>query len=229
MGDLAMGRLTERHPTRLVWWTFLVTVIAALSYASRLSGGKPPKNYLYTWGAVANGTVQYALLLGFLAPIAIGLSRTELGLRRPRSWPAALGWSIVAALTILIVSGALAPFLHPGQEQGLTPSGWDGHRAAQFGANFAVVAVVAPIVEELTFRGVGFGLIAPYTRVGAILGVGLAFALAHGLVDAFPIFVVFGSALAWLRDRTGSILPGIAIHASWNAITLLQAVHWFRA
>ena len=97
MGDLAMGRLTERHPTRLVWWTFLVTVVAALSYASRLGGGKPPKDYLYTWGAVANGAVQYALLLGFLAPIAIGLSRDELGLKRPRSWGAAFGWSVVAA------------------------------------------------------------------------------------------------------------------------------------
>ena len=229
MGDLAMGRLTERHPTRLVWWTFLVTVVAALAYASRLGGGKPPKDYLYTWGAVANGAVQYALLLGFLAPIAIGLSRDELGLRRPRSWGAAFGWSVVAAVTIVVAAAVLAPFLHPGQEQGLTPSGWDSHRAAQFGANFAIVALVAPIVEELTFRGVGFGLISPYSRAGAIVAVGLAFALAHGLVDALPIFIVFGSSLAWLRDRTGSILPGIVIHASWNAVTLLQAVHWFRA
>jgi membrane protease YdiL (CAAX protease family) len=224
-----MGRLTDRHPTRLAWWTFLVTVIAALAYASRLGGGKPPKDYLYTWGAVANGAVQYALLLGFLAPIALGLSRDELGLRRPRSWPAALGWSLVAAGTILLAAAVVAPFLHPGQEQGLTPSGWDGDRAAQFGANFAIVVIVAPLAEELTFRGAGFGLIAPYSREGAILGVGIAFALAHGLVDALPIFVVFGCSLAWLRDRTGSILPGIVIHASWNAITLLDAVHWFRA
>jgi len=224
-----MGRLTERHPTRLAWWTLLVTVVAALAYASRLSGGKPPKDYLYTWGAVANGAVQYALLLGFLAPIAVGLSRDQLGLRRPRSWPAALGLSLLAAGTILLATAVLAPLLHPGQEQGLTPSGWDGHRAAQFGANFAIVALVAPIAEELTFRGVGFGLIRPYTRIGAIVAVGLAFALAHGLVEALPIFVVFGTALAWLRDRTESILPGIAIHATWNALTLLQAVHWFRA
>jgi len=224
-----MGRLTERHPTRLVWWAFLVTVVVALCYGSRLSGGKPPKDYLYTWGAVANGAVQYALLLGFLAPIAIGLSRDELGLRRPRSWPAALGWGLVAAGTILLAMAILAPFLDPGQEQGLTPSGWDAHRGAQFGANFAIVALVAPLVEELTFRGVGFGLIAPYSRAGAIVIVGLAFAAAHGLVDALPIFLVFGCSLAWLRDRTGSILPGIVIHASWNAVTLLYAVHWFRA
>jgi membrane protease YdiL (CAAX protease family) len=224
-----MGRLTERHPTRLVWWTFLVTVLAALAYGSRLGGGKPPKDYLYTWGAVANGGIQYALLLGFLAPIAIGLSREELGLRRPRSWPAALGWALVAAGSILLATAVLAPLLHPGQEQGLTPSGWDGHRATQFFANFAIVSLVAPLVEELTFRGAGFGLIAPYSRLGAIVAVGVAFALAHGLLQALPIFVVFGCALAWLRDRTESILPGMAIHASWNALTLLQAVHWFRA
>jgi membrane protease YdiL (CAAX protease family) len=226
-----MGRLIdgERHPTRLTWWFVLVTLLAALAYASRVAGGKPPKNYLYTWGAVANGAVQYAVLLGFLAPIVIGLSRRELGLRRPRSWRAAFGWSIVAALAIVAITGIVAPFLHPGQEQGLTPSGWDANRAPQFAANFVVVALVAPIAEELTFRGAGYGLIAPYTRVGAIVAVGLAFALAHGLLDALPIFVVFGSALAWLRDRTGSIFPGLVIHACWNAITLLDAVHWFRA
>ena len=219
----------REHPGRLACWTFLVGVVVALAYASRASGGKPPKDYLYTWSAVANGVIQYSVLLVFLAGIAIGVSTEQLGLTRPRSWGAAVGWSIAVFVSVFIVGSILNPLLHPGREQGLTPAGWDGHRAAEFAANFAVIALVAPVAEEVTFRGVGFGLIAPYTRVGAILGVGLAFALAHGLVDAFPIFVVFGSALAWLRDRTGSILPGIAIHASWNAITLLQAVHWFRA
>jgi hypothetical protein len=228
VGDVAVGRLTaRRHPNRLVGWLVLVGVLAAIAYASRDEGGKPPKNYLYTWNAFANGIVQYALLLGFLAPIVIGLSRSELGLRRPRSWPAAFGWSVVAFVAVFIVASALAPFLHPDQEQGLTPSGWDSSRATQYAANFLVIVVVAPIVEELTFRGAGYGLIAPYSRVAAIVGAGLTFGLAHGLVDALPILVVFGVSLAWLRDRTGSIYPGIVIHSCWNAITLIEAVHWF--
>jgi membrane protease YdiL (CAAX protease family) len=227
-----MGRLTgafERHPTRLAWWTFLVGVIVTLSYASRSAGGKPPRDYLYTWNAVANGALQYALLLGFLAPIAIGLPRRQLGLVQPRSWPRALAWSLGALGVVLLVATLLGPLLHPDREQGLTPSGWDGHRATQFAANFVVIALVAPLVEELTFRGVGYGLIAPYGRVLAIVGVGIAFGLAHGLVEALPILVAFGTSLAVVRDRTGSIFPGIVMHACWNGATLLDAVHWFHA
>jgi CAAX protease family protein len=223
-----MGRLSvERHPTRLVWWTVLVGVVATLAYATRISGGKPPKDFVYTWSAVANGLVEYGLLLALLAPLAMGLSREELGLRRPRSWPRALGWSIAAVVAIFAVTAALAPLLHPDREQGLAPSGWDGHRATQFAANFAVIAVIAPVAEELTFRGVGFALIAPYGRALAIVSVGLAFGLAHGLVEALPVLVFFGTALAWLRSRTQSVFPGMVVHAGWNAVALLTAVDWF--
>jgi hypothetical protein len=43
------------------------------------------------------------------------------------------------------------PLLHGGREQGLTPTSWQPDRAGAFAANFVVVAVYAPIVEELTF------------------------------------------------------------------------------
>jgi membrane protease YdiL (CAAX protease family) len=217
----------RRYPARLACWCILVGVVVALAYASRVSGGKPPKNYLYTWSAVANGAIQYGVLLAFLAAIAYGVSREQLGLTRPRSWPAAAGWSLAAFVSVFVVGALLDPLLHPGREQGLTPPGWDGHRATQFAANFAVIALVAPVAEELTFRGVGFGLLAPYGRALAIVAVGVAFGLAHGLVEALPILVCFGIALAWLRSRTASVFPGMVVHAAWNAIALLSAVHWF--
>jgi len=229
MGALAVGRLIDRHPVRLQLWCLLVGIVVVIAYAGRASSGKPPKNYLYTWVAVANGVVEYSVLLVFLAALAIGVSRAQLGLVRPRSWGAALGWSIAAFVAVFVVGSILSPILHPEREQGLTPTGWDGHRAAQFAANFAVIALVAPVAEELTFRGVGFGLIAPYGRTLAIVAVGLAFGLAHGLVEALPILVFFGIALAWVRSRTGSVFPGMVVHAGWNAVALLNAVHWFHA
>jgi membrane protease YdiL (CAAX protease family) len=222
--------LFRRHPARLACWCLLVGVVVALAYASRATGGKPPRDYLYTWSAVANGAIQYAVLLAFLAGIAIGVSTEQLGLRRPRSWWAAVGWCVAAIVAVFVVGDLLNPILHPGREQGLTPAGWDGHRAAEFAANFVVIALVAPVAEELTFRGAGFGLIAPYVGRGlAIVAVGLAFGLAHGLVEALPILVFFGIALAWLRSRTESVYPGMVVHACWNSIALLSAVHWFHA
>ena len=42
------------------------------------------------------------------------------------------------------------------------PKAWDSSRAAPFIANCAVVALVAPFVEELLFRGLGYGLLTQF-------------------------------------------------------------------
>ena len=73
---------------------------------------------------------------------------------------------------ILIVGAALDPFLDAGEEQGLTPSEWDSGRAAAFAANAIVVVGIAPVIEELTYRGLGFSLLRPYGEAAAIVGVG---------------------------------------------------------
>src|SRR5215211_1848479 len=108
--------------------------------------------------------------------------RSVLGFRRPSSWWRALGISMLVVIALLVASAIVAPFGDPEQEQGLIPSGWDSHRIAQFTAFAIVVTLVGPIVEELMFRGVGYGLLEPFGRSRAIIIVGLAFALIHGLV-----------------------------------------------
>ena len=57
-----------------------------------------------------------------------------------------------------------------------------------------------------------------------ILGTALAFALGHGLIIGLPALLAFGIGLAWLRDRTGSVYPGIALHALFNGAALIVAV-----
>ena len=114
--------------------------------------------------------------------------------------------------------------LHAGKEQGFTPDRWDSHRAGAFVANFVVIALIGPAVEELTFRGLGFSLLAKIGSVVAVVVVGLSFGLAHGLVNGLPILAIFGAVLALLRQRTGSVYPGIAVHGAFNAIQLITAV-----
>jgi membrane protease YdiL (CAAX protease family) len=104
------------------------------------------------------------------------------------------------------------------------PKTWHPAHAAPFVANFIVVAIVAPVVEELTFRGLGYRLLEPFGRWVAILGVGLAFGLAHGLVEALPILAAFGAGLAYVRMRTGSVYPGMLVHATFNGLVLIVAV-----
>ena len=129
-------------------------------------------------------------------------------------------------VAVLAVGAAVAAFGGDAEkEQGLIPESFDSHKIAQFAAFTAIVTVVAPIVEELMFRGVGYGLLERFGRTTAVILVGLAFALIHGLVAGFPVIATFGIGLAYLRSRTDSIYPCILLHASFNAAGL---AYWHR-
>jgi hypothetical protein len=224
--------VSERLGTgRLVAWSSIVGVLALLSYAGRYAGGEQPKEPLYRWDQFVGGLVQFLVLLGLMLLVAVGLPKREIfALRRPRSWGRAAKVGAGVVVAILVVSAALDPVLHPGKEQDLAPHGWEPRHAAAFGANFVVVALVAPIVEELTFRGLGFTLLdARFGRWPAIVLVGVVFGLAHGLVDALPPLIVFGACLAYLRSRTASVYPGMILHASYNSLVLLFAVDFFHS
>jgi membrane protease YdiL (CAAX protease family) len=58
----------------------------------------------------------------------------------------------------------------------------------------------------------------------AIVGTGVIFGLAHGLVLALPILVGFGIGLAWLRSRSESVYPGMVLHGLFNAASLALGV-----
>jgi membrane protease YdiL (CAAX protease family) len=60
--------------------------------------------------------------------------------------------------------------------------------------------------------------------MSSILLVGLAFGLAHGLVEAELVLIPFGVGLAYLRDRTESVFPGMLVHGLFNGIALAVAV-----
>ena len=210
---------------RLAGWTLFVLLFAALNYGSRASSGTPDRDILYRYSTAVSGAIQYALILGVMLLIARGLSKRDaFALRRPRSWPAALGLGVTILIAVYVIAALLNPLLHPGKEQGLTPTGWEAAHAGAFAANFFVVCVIAPVVEELTFRGLGYTLLVRFGVWPAILLTGLAFGLAHGLVDGLPELVLFGCMLAWLRSRTDSVYPAMLVHGTFNAIALVAAV-----
>lgn len=229
MGSLGLGRVEEirEHPRatrKLAWWLLLVSFLAAANYAARFESGKPPKDVLYHWDNAVGGAVQFLVILGLALAIARGVPGL-LALRRPRSWRGAAGGAFAILVAVYALTAIVAPILHPGREQGLTPDHWDSSRAAPFFANAVVVCVLAPFVEEITFRGVGFGLLA--ARLGgepAVVASGVLFGLAHGLVEALPLLVAFGIGLAWLRERQGSTIPGMILHATFNAVALAASI-----
>jgi CAAX protease family protein len=216
--------------TRLAFWTALVAVISALNYAARFSGSHAAttsaRNAVYSYSDFAGGLVVYVFWLVLVLGIAVGRSDL-LALVRPISWARAAGLAAAAIAGIYVVEilVSLLPLPEsPGKEQGLAPTHWEPAHAGAFAANMVLFALVAPVVEELTFRGLGQSLLAFLGRWPSILLVGVAFGLAHGLVEALLVLVPFGIALAWLRDRTRSVYPGIVVHGLFNAIALIAAV-----
>jgi membrane protease YdiL (CAAX protease family) len=206
-------------------WTLFVAAFAALSYGSRVSGGRPDANVLYRWTTFESFVVQYAVIAVIVWGIAgLGNRRELFAARRPLSWGRAARIGVAIIVAMIVLSAILDPILHPGQEQGLTPKHWEGSHAAQYVANALAIAVVAPVVEELTFRGLGFSLLQPFGEWTAIVLVGVLFGLAHGLVQALPLLVGLGIGLAYLRSRVDSVYPGMIVHGLFNATALVLAV-----
>jgi uncharacterized protein len=204
-------------------WGVLVALLVLIGYASRASGGKPPADAAYKYSTAIGGLVQYAIILAVI--LAIARPEWELfALRRPSSFRRVVTASLVALVAAFVVNGIVSAYTNPGGEQGLVPKDWDSSRAAPYVVNFIVFVAVAPVVEEMTFRGLGYSLLEPLGAPVAVVSIGLLFGLAHGLLEALPVLVVFGAGLAFIRSRTGSIYPGIAVHATFNAVALIGSL-----
>jgi uncharacterized protein len=207
---------------RLVLWLALVAFFIAVQYAAR-SAGDSETDPLYRWSFAVGSVIQEAIFLLIVLAIA-GFSVARLGLGLPaRKWRAT-GLAIAAFFVIQIFEFAYNAIAHPGNEQGLTPDRWQPSHAAAYVANGVVVCTLVPFVEELTFRGLGFYLLRWYGKWIAVLGTGVLFGLSHGLVLSLPIIVVFGCALAWIREQTASVVPGMFLHATFNLVALVAAV-----
>ena len=87
----------------------------------------------------------------------------------------------------------------------------------------AHAGAVAPVCEEVLYRGIllsGALRCLPDRPWTAAVAVSLLFALAHGsLVALLPLCLV-GVVCAALFLRTGSLLPGMALHMAFNAANL---------
>jgi membrane protease YdiL (CAAX protease family) len=162
------------------------------------------------------------LLLTLLIARGIPL-RDAFALRRPRSWAQALRIAGVALAGIWITSLVLElSFGHAAREQAV-PQFWDPSRAGWFGASAIAIAIFVPIVEESLCRGIGFTLLQRWGDAVAVIGSAVAFALAHGAVLDLPWVLVTGIGLGYLRSRTASLYPCVALHATVNGIAVLVA------
>jgi len=131
----------------------------------------------------------------------------------------ALLLTIVSTLNLLIRLVPLSAW-----EEALFNRMGDGSVAAVL-----AVCVMAPLLEEMLFRGIVLrGFLQRYPRWQAIFMSALLFGAAHLNIYQFVVGCVMGTVLAWLYERTRSLIPCIALHATYNCATLLLA-EWLDA
>ena len=86
------------------------------------------------------------------------------------------------------------------------------------------IAFCPGVFEELAFRGVVQGrMLLLFGRPGHLHLTAVAFALAHGVTAALPIHFGIGLYLCVLRERTGSLWPGMLLHMLYNGALVVHA------
>jgi membrane protease YdiL (CAAX protease family) len=166
------------------------------------------------------GALIFGALL-FARPAAGLLAEPEdLGLRRALRNPIWL--SIATYFGYIACAIVVALLLAPEQEDITRDLGGDEGVLGSVIAGFLII-VVAPVSEEVFFRGFFFrGLRRGMPVAVAALISSAIWGLLHytgaGTWGVVVQIMVFGLWLSWLYERTGSIYPTIAVHAVNNAV-----------
>jgi len=161
-----------------------------------------------------------ALLVAFGGPRGL---RDTLGFRYTSAADIAVALLVWLAAVVVgaLISAALVPLI--GQPQSNAVSLLRQSFDPLFiGVIVPTVCLLAPVCEELLFRGALFGWLRRLLPSPAAIALTAAvFAGAHLLPTLFPVLFVFGLGATWVRERTGSTLNSFAMHATQNTVAVL--------
>lgn len=159
------------------------------------------------------------------------MDRAELGLKGLPTWMdvglAPVGYIVATLLAAGLVAlvGQIFPNFDVGEAQQLSFSTyiWGVDRIIAF----IVLVVVAPIAEELIFRGWLYGKLRTkltaklgekWSLILAILMVSILFGIMHGQWNVGITVFVLSVVMCVLREITGTIYAGTLVHMLKNAI-----------
>lgn len=123
----------------------------------------------------------------------------------------------MASIVVQMVVGLLVPGFNADQAQDV---GFDGISAPiELVVAFVALVILAPIAEELIFRGYLFGSLRDNISVlPAAIITSAIFGLVHGQWNVGLDTFVLSLALCYLREKTGSIWAGVLLHAIKNGL-----------
>ncbi|MFO1081380.1 MAG: type II CAAX endopeptidase family protein [Reyranellaceae bacterium] len=200
---------------RIRWWSlaiFAAVAPAVLVAAVRLLEAHTMLPLLASFfGAGVVAVAAATAPLGAAAPAALGFRRT--------GWKSiVLGTLVALAISVAVTQLGIEP-------EGIKQAMDLARDPALFVAALAIMAGLAPLAEELVFRGLLYGWLAGLwgTRVAWLIS-SLAFAAAHVELAHVLLVLPLGLWLGWLRRRSGSLWPSLVAHMLNNALAVGAAL-----
>ena len=182
---------------------------------------------------VVNSVLYGSLILGIFGVIGFrGDSPITLfGLQPSRFPKAALTgalWLLITYPLILIIQETVQQFTGASDDSQLIVSYFLEHPDLRHRIAVILMAVVvAPVAEEIIFRGYFYGVIRCFGgRIPALLTSSLLFAAIHVHLPSIPGLFILAVILCFLYERTASLWAPIALHAAFNASTIIFLILW---
>lgn len=204
----------------------LIGTLIGVARGGREDAGQDTALLISTWLLILCQALVILVSLRVLILRKYGLTWADLGLRPvPGIWyRRAVLIAVVLIPVVAVINASVprlieAPFENP-QTLALAPAGFSWFALI----GMAVMGgIVAPIAEEIAFRGLFY----PWLRgrmgfPAAALISAVCFAGLHGVALLIPALTAVGLALAWIRERSGSIWPAAITHGTFNVMMILS-------
>jgi membrane protease YdiL (CAAX protease family) len=97
--------------------------------------------------------------------------------------------------------------------------------ASDFWLVAMLAGAIAPLTEEIFFRGFLQGALAQLfrSRWVAIIGTAAIFSVFHMTLENIPALFFLGVVLGYAYEKSGSLYRPMAIHLVFNALSILTA------
>ncbi|MGK2931938.1 MAG: lysostaphin resistance A-like protein, partial [Solirubrobacterales bacterium] len=186
-----------------------------------IDGSDPDDFALATTVAIQTCTaVGFVGVPFLLAMLAGGGAKAALGRLGFRSFRIRTGAKWIGLGTLTYFGLAIAYSVIVGQPEQDDIAGDFGPIPLQI----LMIVLIAPIAEEVCFRGMLFGGVRTrFPLPAAALIAGLVFGLLHYSTgwSAVPLLIGFGAILSVVYEKTDSLWPAIILHALNNGLALI--------
>lgn len=171
--------------------------------------------------------VSTPIVLGFIA-FAVRLARVDFADYLALNWPRwrDIGIGVGLLAIVLLIAGTAEQWFGVDEPAFLFDTYATARSAGMLPLMFLAFAILAPLQEEILFRGFLYRGLAPALGPAATIALlSAVWAVLHVQYASFFVVEIFalGLVFGWLRWFSGSTLATLFLHAANNSLAMLVA------